>query len=198
VARVSATGSPRYDHITVPEVGASPPLPDAAHPARVILIAASIAADVELDMIEALGNAISGDSAVRVILRNHPFRRLEAEARFALFRERIEVSSASLDDDLRDADVVLFSYSTVAEEAFLRGVPVWQWLPPGFNGSALAEVACVPAFSTIEGLRAALRAGLTAPTREEQVSVARALFGPCDGRAAERVAGAIARGGFEP
>jgi hypothetical protein len=49
---------------------------------------------VELDMIEALGSAIADDPAVRVVLRNHPFRRLEAEARFAPFRDRIEISAA--------------------------------------------------------------------------------------------------------
>jgi hypothetical protein len=85
----------------------------------------------------------------------------------------------------------------VAEEAYLRGIPVWQWLPPGFNGSALAEVAEVPTFSTVAGLRGAVRSELPAPSRTEQQAVAHALFGPCDGRAAERVAGAIVRGGFE-
>jgi len=189
--QVAVTGSPRYDHIIVSESRVP-----AVQTQRTILVAASIAVDVELDMLEAIGAATMSHEDVSVVLRNHPFRRLDREPRFAPYRHRIRVSNGSLKDDLKAADVVLFSYSTVAEEAFLQGIPVWQWLPPGFNGSALAEVWSIPRFSTIAELRNAVAGEIIAPSNEAQAAVARALFGPCDGRAAERVAHSIVQKGF--
>lgn len=185
-AAVTATGSPRYDHLRVIS-----PTPRVASSRRRLLIVGGIVADVELDMIEAVAAATRGRDDVEVIVRNHPFRRLDEDSRFTPLRDRVAVSTATLDQDLASADVVVFSYSTVAEEAFLRGKPVWQWLPPGFNGSALAEVWRIPQFSTVDEFREALDAPIEMPSPEAQRQVALALFGPCDGEATNRVCAAI-------
>jgi hypothetical protein len=189
-ADVRVTGSPRYDHIAVSQAKRAP-----QRLRTKILLAASLTVDPELDMIEAVVAATAERDDIDLVLRNHPFRRIDREARFVPFRSRVIVSAASLQQDLDAADLIIFSYSTVAEEAFLAGKAVWQWLPAGFHGSALAEVWAVPQFSTVESLRRALdnalREGFESPAPDAQRQVARALFGPCDGKAADRVAAEI-------
>ena len=185
------TGSPRYDHVSAAALGEK----KAAMRPR-ILLAASLTADVEIDMVEAV--AAAGENLeVDLVLRNHPFRRIDAMPRFAPFKSLISISSDTLEGDLRAADLIMFTYSTVAEEAFLAGKPVWQWVPMCFNGSALAEVWPIPQFSRIIDLRSALQTalltGFKAPNHEERRIVAGKLFGPCDGKAADRVSQRIVR-----
>jgi surface carbohydrate biosynthesis protein (TIGR04326 family) len=188
---VSVTGSPRYDHVILRNAVAR------ATGGPRILLATSLAVEPQIDMIEAVVAATSGLETIELVLRNHPFQAIHRNSRLAPLRGRFVVSEASLQEDLDSCDVVIFSYSTVAEEAFLAGRPVWQWLPRGFNGSALAAVWPIPQFSTISDLRDALerslKFGFEPPAPDAQAAVASALFGPCDGRAAERVAAAITR-----
>lgn len=188
---VAATGSPRYDHVRV-----GVPRVVSGNASKRILLAASLSVEPELDMIEAVVAATAGRDDLHLVLRNHPFRRLDAEPRYEPHRNRLEISSQSLQSDLEQADLILFTYSTVADEAFLAGKPVWQWLPRGFNGSALAEVGRIPQFSTVQSLRhafaEAVNTGFGAPDPRNQHEVGRSLFGACDGGAAARVAAAIA------
>ena len=65
-------------------------------------------------------------------------------------------TTGTLEEDLNNADLVLFTYSSVAEEAFLKGIPVWQWVPAGFNGSVFWRIQVIPNFSQVEKLNKAL------------------------------------------
>jgi hypothetical protein len=147
-------------------------------------------------MVEAVWTAVREMTGIKLYLRNHPFARMDRHPGFAPYQDHIEVSQGSLEADLDRADLVIFTYSTVAEEAFLRGKPVWQWLPEGFNGSALAEVVAIPQFGSVGHLREALgeyqtnpRAFL--PNPESRQKVFERLFSPGDGQAANRMAQSI-------
>jgi len=99
-----------------------------------------------------------------------------------------------LEGDLAWSDLIIFSYSTVADEAWLQGKPAWQWLQVGFNGSALVEAVGSPQFGSVESLRRGLQDLVSnyrkyTPTTEMRALAARRLFAPADGMAAERIVG---------
>jgi hypothetical protein len=130
---------------------------------------------------------------LRISFRKHPFSRIEDSADFSRYRNQLKVTSAPLDEDLKSADIVLFTYSTVAEEAFLRGLVVWQWISQGFNGSALAEVFPIPRFGSVEALREAIESYRSDPLsyatpKEQRNFVLTRLFFQSDGGAASRIA----------
>lgn len=190
--RVFVTGSPRYDHLFL---AAAPILLEKRSERRGmrLLIVASLSQEVEMDMIEAVCVAARGLVDVKVSLREHPFSPLSTNPRFALFKNFLEITQGSLSEDLARADLILFTYSTVAEEAFLQGKPVWQWFPMGFDGSALAAVADIPRFSSPVTLRKALTEFLADPSRfqpdlNESRRTLERLFFRADGGAASRVA----------
>lgn len=110
----------------------------------------------------------------------------------------MQVTQAPLYEDLARADLILYTYSTVAEEAVLIGKAVWQWLPLGSNASALAEVGAVLAFSSVDRLREAIQDFVCQPKQflpgvQTRQLVLDRLFYPGDGRAAQRIAAAAAR-----
>jgi len=99
-------------------------------------------------------------------------------------------------EDVRSADIILFTYSTVAEEAFIIGYPVWQWLPQGFNASALSEVVSIPRFGSVESLYDAILSYRSDPTKYIPDEAARRvvlsrLFNRADRQAASRIAGLV-------
>lgn len=193
---VLLTGSPRYDYI-----GASfSDLLSSGQRERVrgsesirLLIVSSLDVDLELEMVEAVCAAARDVSGTKLFLRNHPFRQIEQYPRFAPYQDQIELMHESLEEDLAQADLILFTYSTVAEEAFLRGKPVWQWLSLGFNGSALAEVVAIPRFGSVASLREALRDFHADPSRflpgvEARQLALKQLFYQGDGGGVRRIA----------
>lgn len=187
---VYLTGSPRYDHVgkSLDQIS-----PESSEGQVSVLIVCGLDTTLELEMVDAVCAATQGLSGVTLSLRNHPFRRIESEPRFAAYRDQIHLTHGSLEEDLSRADLILFTYSTVAEEAFLAGKPVWQWLTLHANGSALAEVANIPQFGTVASLRNALREFLADPTKFYPPAKARAqalekLFYKADGGAAKRAA----------
>ena len=183
---VILTGNPRYDYL---RPGAEAPAPG---PGVRLLIAASLDASVEIDMVEAAAAAAEGLPGVSVVVRDHPFSRVSEHPRFAALAGRVSVSTASLADDLARASAVLFTYSTLAEEAALQGKTVWQWRPLSYDASALAEVADIPRFTSVLALRAALSAFRPAPlAAPERARIAELLFHRLDGGAAARVAAAL-------
>ncbi len=192
--RVLLTGSARYDHVRAQNSPTKGPAGrgDATGVIRLLLVP-SIDVDLELAMVEAVWAAVREMTGIKLYLRNHPFARMDRHPGFAPYQEHIEVSQETLEADLDRADLLIFTYSTVAEEAFLRSKPVWQWLPDGFNGSALAEVAAIPQFGTVDQLREALRqyqANPLAflPDSESRQRAFERLFSPGDGQAASRMA----------
>jgi hypothetical protein len=118
---------------------------------------------------------------VRLYLRNHPFSRLDDLPEFSRYRDRIELTQGTLEENLDAADLILFTYSTVAEEALLRGKPVWQWLTLGYNGSALAAINGAPQFRSVAGFRRGLQEFLAngnafLPSEEKRREVFQDLF----------------------
>ncbi len=192
--RVLLTGSPRYDHVAAPASTAGAPSRDGLS----LLLALGLASELELEMVDAVCAAVRGLDGVRVLLRNHPFSRIEQQPGFARYRDQVALTHGSLAEDLEQADIVLFTYSTVAEEAVLGGKPVWQWVPMGFNGSALAEAVAIPQLGSVEALRRALVAfradpASFLPTASVRNTALERLFYRGDGQGAERVADVVER-----
>ncbi len=211
---VLLTGSPRYDHGWALPSGDATPVGDEDRPSSAspsskkrvsrtrehegfqLLLVLSLHADTELEMIDAVCAAAQDVIGVTLLCRSHPFRRIEWHPGFDKNKDRIELTQGSLEEDLAQADLIVFTYSTVAEEAFLRGKPVWQWLPVGFNGSALAEVVPIPQFGSVARLRQALQDFQDDPSRfvprtETRRLALERLFYPGDGGAAKRIANVI-------
>ncbi len=191
---VLLTGSPRYDHVRL----SSTPLPLLQQRAKGegrcirILVVSSLDVEVEVDMVEAVATAVRDMDGVKLFLRNHPFSRVEQHPRFAAYKDQIELAHGSLQENLEHADLILFTYSTAAEEAFLQGKPVWQWLPLQFNGSALSEAAAIPQFGSVAKLRDALREFSKNPVQyfpslEMRQYALERLFYRGDGCAAKRI-----------
>jgi surface carbohydrate biosynthesis protein (TIGR04326 family) len=193
--RVFLTGSPRYDHVT--DRCNAKHTPSARRNEKLyLLMVSTLHLELELEMIEAVCAALRDVKKFKLLFRNHPFRRIQQHPRFAEFKDQIQVTQGLLEEDLDRADLVLFTYSTVAEEAFVRGKPVWQWLPLGFNGSALAEAVRIPQFESIARLRQALQDFQAEPSRflpiiEARKLVVKRLFFLGDGRGAARIAGVV-------
>jgi surface carbohydrate biosynthesis protein (TIGR04326 family) len=185
--RVRETGNPRYDALRAREA------PAAARAGTRLLVAASLDTSVEIDMVEAAAAAARDLPGVEVVVRDHPFSRVADHPRFAALAGTVRLSTDTLERDLDAADAVLFTYSTVAEEAALQGKTVWQWRPLSYDASALAEVAEIPRFASVPALRAALADFRPAPLiRERREAVEKSLFHRLDGGAAGRIADEIA------
>jgi hypothetical protein len=179
-SQVLLTGSPRYDRIKTEDSPSKP-----AEKGLRLLLVGGLAVGPDIEMIDAACEAAKSLPDLSVAYRKHPLSRIKAD--------RVRMTNTSLDEDLQNADIILFTYSTVAEEAFLRGRPVWQWLPEGFNASALSEVTSIPRFGSIDSLCEALRSGSAryVPDASTRASVLAQLFHSGDGQAAARIAGIL-------
>lgn len=214
--RVLLTGSTRYDTLreqrdappdpggdSTPSEAAAEPRSDWQDQPLRILMVCGLNVELELDMVQALCEAVRGMEGVIVRLRSHPFRQIESAPGWARYTARVTMTQGSLEDDIAEADLLVFTYSTVAEEAFVAGKHVWQWLPLGFNGSALAEAAAIPQFSSVAQLGQALRAFREdprpfQPSPEAMRTAKEQLFYLTDGQAAQRVSAAILQRLREP
>lgn len=188
-SRVRLSGSPRYDHVR-------PPRPARSRPGGGVrvLLAPALDLNAEAAMLEAVDAAALGLPRVELRLRDHPFARLSERPEYAARRSRVALSSGTLAQDFEWADLILFTYSTVAEEGVLGGLPAWQWRPLGYDASALSEENGARPFASVSALRAALDAfkpGDGLPDDGARARLAERLFHEADGRAAERVASAL-------
>nr|MBI3612066.1 hypothetical protein [Nitrospirota bacterium] len=188
--QVILTGGLRYQHVRVE----SRPCVQAAAPT--VLLVVGMNAELDLDMCAAVSAATRYLPSVRLRLRDHPHYLLSSCAGFDRFRDRIEVTAGSPDDDLRSADLVVFTHSGMAEEAFLKGIPAWQWLWAGFNTSVFLDLPVIPTFTSVAELQQALRSFHAAPDRyrpkrETQELVMRQCFGPDPAGASERICAKI-------
>jgi len=192
IDQIKPTGSTRYDHIHL-SISNSGVTNENVNDEISVLLVNTLNDKIEIEMLEAVCLSVISLNNIHIRLRNHPFSKLDKHPRFKRWRNNVEISKFSLEEDLSWSDLIIFTYSSVAGEAFLRGKPVWQWLPPGFNGSALSEVLKVPSFSSISSLRNALIEFIAKPDSylptDDQISeVIEQLFYPCDGLAAKRIA----------
>ena len=193
--RVLLTGSPRYD---TDRTRRAPHRTGSPSGATELLMVSTLNLSLELEMVNAVVAASRDIPQLRLRFRNHPLRRIEKLAEFNQYRSVVEITSGSLEDDLASSDLIVFTYSTVAEEAFVAGKPVWQWLPLGFDGSALAEVVSISRFGSVQRLRDALiqfksAPQLFTPTTALSEMAERRLFFNHEGGAAARVAASISR-----
>ena len=161
-----------------------------------VLLAGGMSTGAHADLCDA-AVAAAADLPVRLSFRDHPVYNFTNGPAFNRFRDAIEVSAGTtLDEDLRAADLVLFSQTGIAEEALLRGVPTWQWLWAGCNTSPFLDVPVIPAFTSVAALRGELEAFVREPARyrptaETQRQVLHECFGPNPSAASVRIADSI-------
>ena len=190
--RVFLAGSSRYEHITNHTI-----IRDGnGSRTKNLLLVTSIDRDSEMEMIEAVYEATKCFPQLSVSLRSHPFAKVEEKPDFKRYEDRILVKDRALEDDINEADLIIFSYSTVAEEALLRGVPVWRWMSASYDASIFRELKIVPSFCTISDLRESLKRFITNPNlfipdEKTKSLVLKKCFFLADGGASERIADVI-------
>lgn len=188
---VILTGGLRYQAVRI-----EPRATEAGRGQFTLLLAGGMCEAAHVDLCQAVLSATSGLASVRLRWRDHPNYIFSQRPAFHRFQRSITVTSGTLDEDFRAADLVLFSQTGLAEEALLRGIPTWQWLWPGFNTSPFLDVPVIPSFTSVSALRRELQAFTRAPARyqpmvETQRHVLRECFGPDPAAASARIADAI-------
>lgn len=195
---VIATGSPRFSQLSK-QLSMTKENP-IQNPGRLnVLVVTGFADEPDLDVLAATWISSKDLPGISIRLRKHPFSRMSpSHPKLSPFLDRVQVSHHPLDVDLAFADVILFTYSTVAEEACVLGYRVWQWVPLGFNGSGLTEISSVPTFTSVQALRDALgelvstgKCGLDTPLNRS--SILKELFYRGDGLESVRIADTIVK-----
>jgi hypothetical protein len=158
---------------------------------RVLLAPSALIRETEL--IEAVCAASEGLEGVELCLRQKPGDVSWWPPRLAPWRSRLRLTIGSLVDDLASASLVMFTSSTVADQAFACGIPTWQWRSMHLQGSTLAEIVPLPGFDAVADLRAAFADFQANPDRfrpaERDIDRAVSqIFGHADGREAQRMA----------
>ena len=148
--RLLLTGSCRYDEVSLIDVNAT----RSQELKKNVLMIAPLDKKLALEMIDAVHKAFFEEFPdVTLSLRPHPFSDLRRCRGFRFYKDSVQyISGTSLDQDLAQSDIVIFSYSTVAQEAFLRGIPVWQWISAGYNASVFRDINIIPTFSSVKDL----------------------------------------------
>jgi hypothetical protein len=151
--KVMLTGSARYDNaMTIDPCSARPERP--SNGKYRILITTSVSIAEEVQMVDVVHCAFKDYKDVDICLRPHPFGRIQDMPEFQKYSSRVALSQEStLEEDLAWADIVVFSYSTVGEEAFIRGIPAWHWVSYGYDASVFRDIGIVPFFSSVISLR---------------------------------------------
>lgn len=186
--RVFVTGSARYDHIKISGHGTANKRPR-------VLMAPTLNLKHELDMVDA-AVAAAKDLGLELAIRSHPAARIEDAAGYRAYSGSVVSSSAGLEEDIASSDIVLFVYSSVAEEAFLKGVPVVQWRPAGFNGSVFSDIGGIRAARTTGELKEVFESFISDPAAfAPREDAKRELLARCfyrdDGMASVRIADKI-------
>lgn len=187
--KIFVTGSARYDYIKLEDRGL---LKDEGCDSVKVLLVSTLNVKLDFEMVAAAFLAAKGLN-ISLYIRSHPYGRMENTRLYKRFSDFITSSDKSLDDDLNSADLILFSYSTVAEEAFLKGVPIIQWQPSRFNGSVFRDLKGIPVVRSVDELKETFCSFLEnplafKPKREHQELVLRKCFFKADGQASCRIA----------
>lgn len=149
VEQVLNTGGLRYQHIKITtDSHAKKKRGDIT-----ILMICGMNEYLDFDMCEAVCRATEGISSIKLRIRDHPFYNITNMDTFGKYKSRIEVSTLSSSEDILSSDIILFTHSSLAEEALLMGVPIWQWLWAGFNTSVFVDIPVIPIFTSIEKLK---------------------------------------------
>ena len=189
--RVFLTGSTRYEHVTCDTIKKDKP----GSPVKLLLVA-SLDRDHEMEMVEAVHLATKDSPGIQLYLRSHPFARMDECPAFQGYKDRIQITDGTLEEDLQGADLIVFTYSTVAEEALIRGIPVWQWCSTAYNASVFRDIGVVPQFYSVSDLKNALQAFIGnpqayVPNDETREVVLKRCFYKSDGKTSQRVADKI-------
>ena len=184
------TGSPRYDALELREQRA--PSTGAAGRRAVLVLPSLDAADGEALVEAALRACARIGAGVECRVAAHPLQLAPAE----LARQRapglgvpLTVEDRPLYDALDDCDLAIASYSTAADEAIVRGVPVIVYAGLRPPMSSVAWTGAAPVARTWGELERAVEDGLEraplpdAETRERHV---RWVFHKLDGHATDR------------
>lgn len=187
------TGSSKYEHIKINNARSNK---KSDRSNLNVILALTLNLELEFEMIQAASLAATGVKGIKLYFRSHPFARMENFLPFKPYRTKLSPTSGSLEKDLEMADMILFTYSTVAEEAFLLGIPVCQWKPTKFNGSVFREFPVIPTYSTVDGLRDFFKAFANdpdsfKPAEDVQKLMLRQCFFKDDGKNAARITGQI-------
>ncbi|MBI2470434.1 MAG: hypothetical protein HYV59_04230 [Planctomycetes bacterium] len=187
--RLYSTGSPRYEHIKGNHISSN------EKPGNVtnVLIVTSLDINLEIEMVEAVYFASLDLPQIRLLLRRHPFAKIDKHPDFHKYTDRIHLTDRTLEEDLMNADLIIFSYSTIAEEALIQGIPVWQWQPITYNGSVFRDLRCIPSFYSVSDLRESLREFVSnkdafIPGIETRSFILKKCFYDGSGSASERIA----------
>ena len=188
--RVVLTGGLRYQTVRI-----EPPVARESRSSASVLLVGGMHEGTHMELCEAALAATSG-LPVRLQWRDHPSYLFSQRPAFRRFSRSITVTTGTLDEDLRTADLVLFTQSGVGEEALLRGIPTWQWLWAGFNISPFVDLPLIPTFTSVAALRLELESFLRdvepyQPAAEIQQRVLYECFGPDPGGASARIADAV-------
>ncbi|MDQ7822525.1 MAG: hypothetical protein RDV48_06985 [Candidatus Eremiobacteraeota bacterium] len=190
--RVFLTGSSRYENIkTTPFENKT-----GENESIRLLIVASLDRDADIELLEAVCLATSNIDMIKVHLRNHPFAHLDQHPQFVEFRKRISITDDNLEEDVKKADLILFSNSSVAEEALIRGKPVWQWRSKTYNSSVFRDIGGIPFFTSVAALEKAIKEFQISPeqyspSKELRAEVLRKCFYLGDGKESERISQVI-------
>ena len=188
--RIVLTGGLRYQTVRI-----EPPVARAGRGQASILLVGGMHEGTHVELCEAALAAASG-LPVRLQWRDHPSYLFSQRPAFRRFSRLIPVTTGTLDEDLRTADLVLFAQSGVGEEAVLRGIPTWQWLWAGFNISPFVDLPLIPTFASVAALRRELESFVRdmeayRPSADIQQRVLDECFGLDPAGASARVAEAI-------
>ena len=187
--RLYSTGSPRYEYIKGNCVSSN----ERSGNVKNVLMVTSLDINLEIEMVEAVYFASLDLPQIRLLLRSHPFAKMSTHPDFHNYSDRVQLTNGTLEEDLKTADLIMFSYSTVAEEALIQGIPVWQWLTISYNGSIFRDLGRIPSFNSISELKESLRKfvsnkDLFMPDKETKLFILKKCFYDSDGKASERIA----------
>ena len=163
-----------------------------------ILLISSMNEYLDIDMCKAVCAATKEMPFVHLRIREHPFYRISHLEGFERFRSRIEVSTNTQQEDLAGTDLIIFTYSSFADEAILMGIPIWQWLWAGFNASVFLDIPIIPVFGSVNELRESIRKFMDNPdpyypTEETKRKVLKECFGPAPEMASEIISNEIVK-----
>lgn len=188
--RVLLTGSPRQDNIRISSRQRNKQNKDNYN----VLLVTTLNPRHDLEMVEAVSAAAHGLKNIKLFIRSHPFIRMEDLPEYRPYKHKIISTTGTLDEDIEMADLVIFTYSTVAEEALLQGVPIFQWLTAGYNASVFRDLkVAIPQFYSVLELKKELERfivnpHLFFPSEITKSFVERQCFFKADGQSSARIA----------
>ena len=191
---VIKTGGLRYQYVSLRDAGGSGSAEE-----KVVLLICGMNEYLDFDMCEAVCRATEGLSGIKLRIRNHPSYWITDMEGFAKYRSRIEVSSVrDAMEDVGSADLVLFTHSSLAEEALIMGVPIWQWLWAGFNTSVFVDIPGISVFMSVSTLRDEIKKfladpGLFRPSIGFRQNIMELCYGAEPSKASVKVASEIER-----